>query len=222
VGSKVGWKTLIENTMKKIYYAAMFLLSVLTNVEAQTNQVPNLLGSTQISPAYSGLLQEAWNDYLLSTNSAIAVSGGADTTFKKYIVAVDYVYDLNQNAGLVIGWDNIWDGASTNGSVANSVRGGLQLQATFQPLQTFGVTNIVAKPFAGELASTVLSGPSSGNIGLVSFVGVNFDLYSFSWGNLQAGGFYENRTSQGWASGNYLLADLALTLNRIKVGGKPW
>lgn len=228
---KAGARRNLKAVRAALAAAVLGLCLMLTGFKAQAQAVTETNSSggvttinplPQVSPAYRSLAQEVWNDYLFSTNSAILVAGGVkltDTHIK--IAAVDYVYNLNDNAGLIIGWDYIW-GSKTNGSVANALRGGLNLKTEIQPFQVFGITNIVARPFAAELVSTVLSGPNTGQAGLVSVVGCDFDLWKFKAGTLHGGGMYENRTAQGWASGNYALIHLAFTLNHIKAGGKPW
>jgi len=208
--------------MKKLFLISLAaLLAVASQAQTNVDAVPNLIPPS-ITPAEKSFAQEVWNDYLLSTNSALVVAGGAKTTdFKQYILAVDYLYNFNDNAGLLIGVDDIFGGPNGT-SQLSALRGGLQLKTTIEPLQVFGVTNFVATPFAAELVSTALNGANAGNVGLVTIAGADFNLYQFRWGNLHAGGMYENRTGEGWASGNYALAHLGLTLNHIKAGGKPW
>lgn len=214
---------------KTLVLVAIALTSIVLNAQTTITETNASGGLTTISnplsnvsPEYRSLAQEAWNDYLLSTNSGFVVAGGvklSDTHVK--IFAFDYIHDFNDNAGLILGYDYIW-GNKTNGSVANALRGGLNLKTEIQPLQVFGVTNFVARPFVAELVSTVLSGPNVGQAGLVSVAGIDFDLMRFKAGNWHLGGIYENRTSQGWASGNYALIHTAFTLNHIKAGGQPW
>ncbi len=185
--------------------------------KAQEVTITNAIPNNPFNAAETSMVQNLWDDYVVSTNAAIVLSYGVkakDTGTR--IFAASYVYNINSVAGLILGYDYI-TGSEKGQHVANAVRGGLTFKLPFAPLKSFGLTNWLVLPWVGELVSTVVSGDNadSGSAGLVSCVGVDTTLFRFGWGQIHAGAFYENRTAQGWASGNYYLADLALTINRL-------
>lgn len=203
--------------MKKIYHIIILFASIAFNVESQEVNITNTIPNNPFNSAETSLIQNLWDDYVVSTNAAIVLSYGVkakDTG--THIFAASYVYNFNSVAGLILGYDYI-TGSEKGQSVANAVRGGLTFKLPFAPLKSFGLTNWMVTPWVGELVSTVVSGANTqqGSAGLVSCVGADTTFYKFGWGAIHGGVFYENRTAQGWASGNYYLADLALTINRL-------
>lgn len=206
----------MKTKLKLIIGVAGLVLAAIT-LQAQTINITNAIPDNPLNAAETSLVQNLWDDYVLSTNAAVVLSYGVkakDTGTR--IFAASYVYNFNSVAGLILGYDYI-TGSGKGQHVANAVRGGLTLKLPFAPLKSFGVTNWLVTPWVGELVSTVVSGDNAdqGSAGLVSCVGVDTTFAKWSWGQFHGGVFYENRTSQGWASGNYYLADLALTINRI-------
>jgi hypothetical protein len=196
---------------------ALLLVGAAFNAPAQTVAITNAIPNNPLNAAETSLVQNLWDDYVLSTNAAFVLSYGVqakDTGTR--IFAASYVYNFNNVAGLILGYDYI-SGSQKGQTVANAVRGGLSFKAPFAPLKSFGITNITVTPWVAELVSTVVSGDNAqqGSAGLVSCVGVDMTFAKWSWGQFHGGAFYENRTAQGWASGNYYLADLAITINRL-------
>jgi hypothetical protein len=201
---------LLHLSMLLVAGALFFKVAGCVTAHAQEVNITNAVADAHLSPTVSGGLQQLYDAALGSTNFALAVSGGvklADTHVK--IAAVDYLYNFNENAGLLIGFDYLW-GSQTNGSAANVVKGGLNLKADIQPFKNFGLTNIVATPFVAELVATPVSGTqNNGGAGLISVAGLDFRIVTWKSITLHGGGFYENRTGQGWANGNYALIHLA-------------
>lgn len=186
-----------------ILSAAIMTLAVMAQAQTNVAIVPpvNIGGGTT--------LQNLWDTYMASTNMAFAAGGGRGLTASKNLVFADYLYNFNQNAGLVIGYDYLW---GNHQSSANVVKGGLNLQTSFAPLGQLGFTNIVLNPFASYLVATPTSGTSNdGGLGGIAIIGVDWkyniakDLY------LHAGGFFENRTGQEYWNGNYLAGHVALS-----------
>ena len=174
---------------------------------AQTNEVPNLLGSSD------GILQQVWDSTAGSTNFAIVAGGGRGLTGNKNLVFADAVYDLSQNAGLIIGYDNLFSNDKRMGSSSASVvKGGLNLKADLYPLKRFGFGKFKVTPFAAYLVATPTGGTSNnGGIAQIALVGADYETAPF-WGiRAHIGGFYENRTGQGNWDGNYICGHVAIS-----------
>lgn len=187
-----------------------------TIVTTTTTNIPDLLGSIGGSPALSHSLQELWDVTAGSTNGAFLFGGGRGLAGNKNVAFVDYLYNLNQNAGLLFGYDYLFSNSKSLQSSANVVKGGFNLQANIRPLQRFGLTNFIITPFAAILIATPLNGTSNnGGIGQIALTGVDWESSSFKIFNFpikaHVGGFYENRTGQGGWNGNYLCAHFALS-----------
>ena len=173
-----------------------------------TTNIPNLLGSVSISPTLSHSLQELWDVTAGSTNSAVVFGGGRGLTGNKNFAFANYLYNLNQNAGLLLGYDYLFSNAKGMGSSANVLKGGFNLQASLYPLKRFGYTNFMVTPFAALVIATPVSGnQNNGGIGQIALTGIDWEspAIGFLWGTrAHLGGFYENRTGQGAWNGNYL------------------
>ena len=184
--------------MKKLYYAIMLVISVITNVEAQTNQVPNLMGD------FGNLAK----DITSGTNWSIVGGYGLSTDGKNQVAYGVVAYDFTDNVGIIAGEDVLF---SKGGHQWNSLKGGITLKTTIQPLKFTGVSwleNINGTPFVADLIATGNGGSSVGNI---VATGMDFNLYAFKNFELSAGAEYNNRTGQGIYSGNYITGHLAIS-----------
>lgn len=170
-------------------------------LNAQTNQMQNLLGNTN-SP-YSGFLQSVWDAAVTTTNAAIVAGGGHSLKGKNTMAFGAYFYNMNNNAALMLAYDDIWSGPKHQASV---LRGGIRLNERLYPFQKFGITGFYTTLYAFDAVATPLNGTSN-NGGLANVAGTgadfNWDLYQHKL-LLHLGAFYENRSGQGWADGNYL------------------
>ena len=196
---------------------------VVTNVVTNTNVVhyvpADSIGSLNISPTLSHSLQDLLDVTAGSTNGAVILGGGRGLTGNKNFAFVDYLYNMNANAGLVIGYDYLFSNDKRMWSPsANVVKGGLNLQADIYPLRRFnGDTNSLfytfkVTPFASVLILTPMNGTSSNNggIGQATIAGGDWESpLLFNRIHLHLGGFYENRTGQGAWDGNYLALHFA-------------
>lgn len=159
-----------------------------------------------LNPSLSGGLQQIWDATATSTNFAVAVGAGRGLKGDKNLAFADYCYNLNNNVGLILGYDAIRAGGTTTYSF---VKGGLQLKADIYPLKNFGLTTFKVTPFAALLINS-----GSGNVGQIVVAGAShrFTLTK-NWG-LNLGGFYENRTGgKSITDGVYLCGMLALSRN---------
>ena len=187
---------------------------IVTNVVSDTNIVRYApLDSLKISPSLSHSLQELWDVTAGSTNGAVVLSAGRGMTGNKNFMSADYVYNLSQNAGLIIGYDYLFSNDKRMGAAsANILKGGLNLQAVIYPFKRFSSdTNSFADtfhvtPFAALLIITPASGTSNnGGIGQASLIGADWESpLLLKKVHLHLGGFYENRTGQGLWNGNYV------------------
>jgi len=176
---------------------------------AQTNsQQPNLMGAMPtISPTISGGIQEIYDAALGSTNYAVTLGGGRATTGNYNLVFVDYLYNFNNNVGLVLGFDDIAHGLNFNAQNVMFVKGGLNLQAQFAPLKNWGLPNLYVTPFGSLLMSE-----GNGHVGQIVVGGANFNLaLSHTW-NFHVGPFWENRSGSGLATDrSYACLDVAIS-----------
>ena len=166
-----------------------------TTVITATNAAP--------MPSFSSGLQEIYDTVTVSTNYAFAAGYMRATTGNRNLGYADYVYNVSQNIGLVIGYDYLWT-AKKSGvpSQANLVKGGLTISATIAPLKNFGLTNVLMKPFATGLvatgagqASTILT--AGDEVDLVTFHGWDFGL-ALQWESRQDAGFWDGKYLGGF------------------------
>lgn len=176
---------------------------------AQTNAAPAMPAFTS-DPTPNGAINQFVDAAINSTNFALVTAVGmkiGDSKIK--IAAVDYIYNVSGNVGLILGYDYLW-GSEVQGNSANVVKGGLQLRTELSPFKgAFKVT-----PFVAELVASPVSGTqNSGGAGIISVVGFDVKLWQFKSIVLHGGYLYENRTAQGDFTGNYQLIHAGISLN---------
>lgn len=148
-------------------------------------------------------LQSVWDELTVSTNFALVGFYGRGLEGNKSVAGGDYVYNLSHNptanAALVIGGDFLWAKGTND---ANSIRGGLNLNAKIYPLKNFGVTNFYGTVFGFDTIANPVNNPGA-PIGNVVGTGVDFKWNIYKAIDWHIGGFYSNRTGQGRWNGNY-------------------
>jgi len=210
--------------IKSLLLAAVCLTVGLTSY-AQTVIVTNpVAGSVQASstptpisvvtltnplgnnPSINHGLQEVFDAALMSTNGAVAVVGGRSLKGKNNLAALDYVYNFNENAGIIVGGEYLWTSQAGVPSSTSFVKGGINLQATIAPFKSW--PNFKLTPFAALLIAT------SGNndVTQISVAGVDWASPQFWKLKAHIGGEYENRTgSNSHYNGAYGLVHSAFS-----------
>ena len=191
---------------------SLWLLGSTCTVHAQTtNTTPiNLTTNATIQ----GGLQELYDAALGSTNYAVAFGAGRGLTGNKNIAFADYLYNMNANAALMIGFDYLkCNQANTPSSTANIVKGGLQLNADIYPLKNYGFPTFKVTPFAGYCVASPTAGQNNGGVGAIAFTGIDMHTVIGKGWDFHYGAMYENRTGQGIFDGNYILLELAFSRN---------
>jgi hypothetical protein len=158
------------------------------------------------NPTISGGLQQIYDAALGSTNFAIATGGGRALKGNHNLLFVDYLYNFNANAGLLLGFDDIATGSKFTSKDIYFVKGGFNIQAEIAPLKNFGLTNLKVTPFA-----SILMDSGNGKIGQIVVAGVNYRVGLAAGWYFNAGGFYESRTGGTPADGAYLAGHIAVS-----------
>lgn len=196
-------------TFKLLILSAALLASQALHAQTNLTQVPNLLPPL---PSVAAGIEEIGAAVASSTNWAIVGGyghsiGGSE---KANLVFADVAYNFNDFAGLVLGYDYLWDG---QGHELNAVKGGATLKLPMHPLVFLGfdsLTNFVMTPFASDLIATPQGGSSVGNI-ITS--GFDFDLFAWNKLEIHAGVQWEQRTGDGRFDGNYGLVHAGISRN---------
>ena len=185
----------MKNTTIKLLLIGIVLMAGIFYATAQTNMLP------VVTPAEQGLLQQAYDASIGTTNGVFVFTGARKLTGNANRFSADYIYSFNGNAGLVLGIDDIRSGGT---SQANILKGGLTLNADIYPFKNFGATNFFVTPYAFVLIATPVSGTSNnGGIGQLAGTGISWE-HSFTKNlSLELGGFYENSTGEGEFNGNW-------------------
>jgi hypothetical protein len=196
----------------KLIHALLATLSLalaIVAANAQTTTVTNMLGDVPLTnPTISGGLQQIYDAALGSTNYAIAVGGGRGLKGNHNLVFVDYLYNFNANAGLILGFDDIAGGNNFTTDNISFIKGGFNIQAEIAPLKSIA-PNFKITPFASLLMSS-----SGGEVGEIVVAGGNYQITIAKGWKFNLGGFYENRTGGNTATdGAYICGHLALSRN---------
>lgn len=137
-----------------------------------------------------------------------AFIGHSYTGTGKSLAGVDLAYSFATNnvgaAGLVVGYDYLW---SSSQSQLNTVKGGAQLTAVIRPFAPIGIfPNATAKLWAADLIAT----PNGNNNNIANIVSAGISFDAGHWKNLTFDPtiFWQNRSGQGWGSGNYICASV--------------
>jgi len=181
----------------------MFAVSLVAS--AQTVTVTN---PAPAMPSFSSGLQEIYDSVTVSTNYAVALGGGRATTGNRNLAFADYVYNVSENVGLVLGYDYLWTAKAAGvPSQANLVKGGITLSAKIYPLKNFGLTNTAVTPFANVLLAT-----GNGSASEIITAGGKLNIATFGGGwNLSAVGFWETRKDAGYWTASYVCGALAVS-----------
>ena len=191
---------------------AAISLTPLTRSEAQTNT------PATNAPSITGGLGEILQSVGLSadpTNYAAATFIGRSLTANEGAAGLLVIENVNNNVGVVAGFDYLWGGGKLGS--ANIVSGGITLKQATHPLQFLGVTgwtsNLVVTPYAMLLTGTPTAGTSNnGGLCAIARAGANVDLYNLKGFELGAGIDYGNRTGAGAYNGNWI--DFVFTIRK--------
>ena len=199
--------------------AAIGAAFLITSANAQTNAptvMPPFTSTLTSDPTISGGLQEIYNAALGSTNFAVALGGGRSLKGGNTLLFADYIYNFNNNVGLVLGYDYLRsstplvDVKAKTASIisqANFVKGGLNVKATIQPLKSL-LPNFYVTPFASILITT-----RSGAVGQIIVAGADWESPLF-WGiRAHIGGGYESRSGGNGDpfNGGYAFGHIAIS-----------
>ncbi len=185
--------------LSTIIIACLFATSL--QVKAQTITVTN---PAPAMPSFSAGLQQIYDSVAVSTNYALAFGGGRSTTGNKNLGFADYVYNVSQNVGLVVGYDYLWTAKKYGiASQANLIKGGISFSALIYPLKNFGLTNFAVMPFANGLVAT-----GNGSASEIITAGGKFTFASFSGWNFGGVGFWETRKDAVYWTADYICAAL--------------
>lgn len=188
------------NRITLIDAIVLIILAVALSAFGQTNPP---------APSLSGGISMIADSVASSTNWTVIGGYGHSTEHKNNLAFADLAYNLNQNVGLVAGYDKLW--SPVQASEANIIKGGVSLSAKIHPFAFVGstfLTNIVGTPFVADLLATPRSGSDVGNI---VTTGINFDLCRLKNFDLGVGAQYEKRMGQGAYNGNYVLVHFGLS-----------
>jgi len=184
--------------------AAVAAVTLATAVRAQTVTVTN---PAPAMPSFSSGLQEIYDSVTVSTNYAVAFGGGRATTGSRNLVFADYIYNVSQNIGIVIGGDHLWTSKKSGvPSQSNLVKGGITLSALIYPLKNFGFTNVAMTPFANGLVAT-----GSGTASTLICAGDKISIVTFSGWNFGLAGMWEDRSNAGYWTAKYVCGMIDLS-----------
>lgn len=193
----------------KILLGALCLCAVTATAQTNTTAGPvetNLLGAIS-NPTISGGFQEICDAATTSTNSAVALGGGRGLKGDYNLLFLDYLYNFNANAGLLLGFDDIAHGSKFTTDNIAFVKGGFNVQAQIAPFKNMGLPNFTVTPFAALLMDS-----GNGRIGQIAVAGVNKQFVIGKGWDLNVGGFYENRSGDGLPTdGAYICGHLAVS-----------
>jgi hypothetical protein len=202
----------MTKTKSILVFAALLAVSIASTAFGQSNNTagpltPNLIEGVAVTPTISGGLQEVWDATAASTNSAFAVGGGRGLHGNHNLIFVDYLYNFNDNAGLLLGFDDIARGSDFTSDGVAFVKGGFNVKADIAPLKRFGLPTFKVTPFVA-----LLMYEANGNVGQIAVAGVKHGWrIGKSW-DFNAGVFYESRSGgNSETDGKYLCGLLALT-----------
>jgi len=193
----------------KILLGALCLCAVTAGAQNNTAGPvqTNLLGSVTVgNPTISGGLQQVYDAALGSTNYAVAIGGGRGLKGDHNLVFLDYLYNFNENAGLLLGFDDIGQGTKFTTDNVAFIKGGFNIQAEIAPIKGI-FPNFKVTPFASLLMSS-----SGGDVGEIVVAGANYHIGIAKGWLFNFGGFYENRTGGNTSTdGAYICGHLAVS-----------
>lgn len=178
--------------------AALLSASLILNVSAQTNQ-PSLSGGITEILSSVGLVTDP-------TNYAVVPFVGIKSDGKQFAAGLLAIENVNNNLGVVAGFDTLWGGGKIGS--ANIVSGGLTLKEQTHPLAFVSTNsffqNFTLTPYAVALVGTPINGTSNnGGLAAIGRVGANLDIYNFKGFEIGIGADYGNRAGAGNYSGNW-------------------
>ena len=194
--------------------AILLLILLACSASGQTPPMPDttepatnsVVAPAAIGPVDSGILQEAYDKFIASTNYAVASGYLRGMTGNKNVWFITYLYNLGDHAALVLGYDYVWANMEPKTSFANILRGGLNLHADVYPLKRWNQkSTFYVTPFAYDLLATPTSGTdNNGGLGNIAGAGVEWKAKLWKDLDFHLGVLYENRTGQGdVVDGNY-------------------
>ena len=174
------------------------LLTAISLFSCQAN-AQTAVATTNPPASFSSGLQMIYDSVAVSTNYAVALGGGRATTGNRNLAFADYIYNVSQNVGLVVGYDYLWSSTKGVQSQANIVKGGITLSAVIYPFKNFGYTNLYVTPFAN-----VLMASGSGTVSEIVTAGGKLDFAHVGSWNIGAVAFYEDRIGAGDWTAKYI------------------
>lgn len=161
---------------------------------------------TQLPPSVTDLMKNA---YGAMTGPGWTAGGGYGHSVSgvgRNIAGMGVAYDFKTTpVGLYLGYDALW---SRSQSVQNTVKGGITINATIEPLAFAGYTNMTATLYAGELMAT---GIGNNVVGAITVAGAKIHLLNVKNFELHLDPWYENRQGQGYWDGHFLGAFIMAT-----------
>ena len=190
--------------MKKKLIAALAAIAFTATVQAQTNS------PTQPASFWGGIGTALSSIGISSnpTNYAAAPFVGFSTSGNQLAAGLLVVENVNNNVGVIAGFDHLWFGGHTGS--ANIVSGGLTLKQPTHPLTWLGTNaweqNFTLTPYAVAMVGAAFgnTGNSGGGMAGIARGGFNFDIVNISGWELGAGIDYGNRTGSGAYNGNWI------------------
>jgi hypothetical protein len=167
-------------------------------LHAQTNSPTTIGGITEILSS-AGLITDP-------TNYAIVPFVGIKADGKQFAAGLLAVENVNNNLGVVLGFDSLWGGGKIGS--ANIISGGVTLKQQTHPLSFISTNsffqNLAVTPYAVALVGTPLNGTSNdGGLAAIGRVGAQIDIYNFKGWEIGVGADYGNRVGAGNYSGNW-------------------
>ena len=198
----------------KLCLVALAALALFTTpIKAQTNAP---VASTNPPADFWTGIGISLNSLGLSSNPsnyAGAVTFGKSVSKDQYSGSLIVVENVNNNLGVIAGFDHLWLGGKTGS--ANLVSGGLTLKAQVHPLrwayslvstnQTSWAYTLTGTMFGVSMVGTPMNGTSNdGGLCAINRAGLNLDMIKVGKVQLSIGGDYGNRTGAGNYSGNWV------------------
>jgi hypothetical protein len=180
--------------IKSLFILTVLCLLPVSFCRAQTNT------SAFASPTISGGLQQLWDATAASPKSAWTLGGGRGLHGNHNLIFLDYLYNFNDNAGLLLGFDDIASGTDFKSDSVAFVKGGFNVKAEIAPFARFGLPNFKVTPFVALLMYS-----ANGDVGQIAVAGASHAWHIGKSWDLNVGAFYESRSGgNSETDGKYL------------------
>ena len=159
------------------------------------------------TPSFTAGLKEMQVAITSGTNWSFIGGYGHSLKGNNHLAFADVAYSFNDSVGVVVGYDAL---SGSGASQFNSLKGGVTLKTTINPLAWTGVESLArieGQPFVGDLVATA----RDGSVGNIVTTGINFDVYNFNRFCLDVGFQYELRSGEGVFCGNYALIHIGIS-----------